>query len=549
MGHPCQSLLKNARPMKTILGLAIAGLLPSAAAAQTPTPTSLIAAGDTIIGMGSMENATYVGVTDSNLWSALVDTSFDDGSKDGCVLRNGFVMLREGTQLFAPPSSRLGEWISINMNSKGDLGQVLLLEVPGGTQQGLFWNLVPIALKGTPVVHPNVGAGTTWDNFAVVKLTDRNKIFVLGEVADPTITGAREDALVTYQVDDLGNVTGSEVLAAKGSFVDALSSIVDTLGASEHILGVNDEGDFITFVSALGAKAVLVNLETIVAQEGQPSSVGTPWATLALTKVAINNRGDYIVTGALNGQVYLIEKNGQKFAQAGDVIPSLSAASLANGTLAPLYLAGNGDVIWQARFNGANDDCFARNYEPFIKRNQTLIGGQLVTAVIGDENSFGISKEGRFFAGRVQVQPTRNMVAFVDFGLVLEDPGCGTNVATLKHDSGRALVGGQFKLALDDGQVTGALPLLIFATQRATAPCGIPTQYGEFLLSPPHIATTLFQTPWNGTTPAIFTINVPNTISLVDAVFFAQGAFRDPAQPSPEKFRFSNAVRIELGPP
>src|SRR5688572_3203696 len=175
---------------KSILGLAIVGLLPSAASAQdqTPTPISLIAAGDTIIGMGSMLNAPYVGVTDSKLWSAKVVTSFDDSNRDECVLRNGFVMLREQTQLFSPPGTRLGDWISISMNSNGDLGQALVLENTTNNQ-GVFWNLVPLAIKGSPVISPNVGAGTVWDTFAVVKITDRNKVFVLGDVADPTISG------------------------------------------------------------------------------------------------------------------------------------------------------------------------------------------------------------------------------------------------------------------------------------------------------------------------------------------------------------------------
>lgn len=534
------------RCAKSILGLAALGLAPTAVIAQTPS--SLIAEEDTIIGMGSMNSTNYAAITDSRLWSALIDTTFSDTTRDGCLLRNGFVMLREGTTLFEPPSSRLGEWVSINMNEVGDLGQILLLETTTGTLQGLYWNLLPIAFKGTAVVSPFVGAGTTWDNFATVKLNNRNTIFALGEVANPAVTGAREDVLMSYHLDSAGNVLSNEVLATKGMFVDALGTVIDSLGFTEHVIAANDNDDFITLVSAVGARVVMINMETVVAQEGQPSSVGTNWGNLTLTKVHINNRGDYIITGSLSTQTYLIEKNGEKFAQAGDVIPSLSAAPLANGTSAPVYISESGDVFWRVAFSAGGEECYARNYEPFIQRNRTTIDGNLVTSVQGDENAFSISPNGRFFVGRVQVQPGRLMVAFVDFGLVAELPACG-NAGTLKLDSGRPLVGGQIKLALDNGQVPGALPLLLFSTQRAPGPCGIPTQYGRFLLSPPHLGPVMILPPWNGTGPTIATLNVPNTLALVNAVFFTQGAFRDPAQPSPEKFRFTNALQVELGPP
>lgn len=547
------------RCAKSILGLVGLGLASGVASGQTPT--ALVTQGDTIIGVGAMQTVSFMGATDSNLWSALVTTSFFDTSKDGCLLRNGFVMLREGTNLFAPPGTRLGEWISINMNQNGDLAQVLRLEVAaGGNQDGIFWNLVPLALadftqsgnliKGTPIVSPLVGAGTTWFNYGVVKVNNNNQVIVLGEIVNPAVAGNREDALIRYNLDSQGNILNYEVLATKGSFIDALGTIVDELGSTEHILAQNDHGDFITYVRTLGGRTVLINMETEVAREGEPSSTGANWNTLTLSKVHINNRGDYLVTGSLVNQVYLLEKNGQKFVQAGDVIPSLSAAPLANGTPAPVYVAETGDVFWQARFTGANDECFVRNYEPFIQRNRTTIAGNLVTTVLGDENAFAISANGRFFVGRVQLQPTRNAVAFVDFGLVLEVPGCAGNPGKLKLHSGKPLVGGQFRLALDNPQVPGAVPLIVFSPNPSImgSPCGRPSPYGEVLISAVGASSPLVG-PWTGPNPNVLTINLPNTLSLVNAVFYAQGAFRDPAQPSPEKYRLTNAVRIEFGPP
>src|SRR5262245_62183501 len=108
------------RPMRTaklLLGLAALGLAPSApsgqgGAADAPTSETLVKQGDTVIGMGPMTfTLNWVAVDDDKRWFAQIGTDLnpDDINRDGCILRNGFVTLREGAPLSAQAGAVLDD--------------------------------------------------------------------------------------------------------------------------------------------------------------------------------------------------------------------------------------------------------------------------------------------------------------------------------------------------------------------------------------------------------------------------------------------------------
>jgi hypothetical protein len=141
-------------------------------------------------------------------------------------------------------------------------------------------------------------------------------------------------------------------------------------------------------------------------------------------------------------------------------------------------------------------------------------------------------------------------VLFVDFGLVLELPGCRGNAGKLTHTAGKALLDNEFELAMDDGQAPGAVTTLYFAKSafQTSEGCGVLVRpFGEIMLAPPTAGSRTL-TPWDGTNPSRTTIRVPNRMALMDAVFFAQGLFLVPGHPT-EPYRLTNALRIEIGGP
>jgi hypothetical protein len=546
---------EKAIPALAVLGLA-SGLL------HAQTPTALIKEGDTIVGMGALEIINYLAMNDAKTWCAGVVTSFPDTIRDGALLRSGFVTLRENMLLPFPIGAVLDDFSSVSFNNSGEIGMIVKAKVGDNAPQDmLYYNLVPIAKQGATtgpwlpielVTGPGIGANSPWVLISVAKLNANNELFVSGQINNTSVTGPREDILIRYRLTDQGTIAEQTILGTKNMFLESIQAPIDTIGKGEHLMAINNVGDILCLVNATGNRGIMLNMDQFVAQEGRLSPVGRNWTTLQLAKVAINDNRDTVVTGTLQAQesndptVFLISKNGEKFAQSNDVIPTISASPIGKGSTAPIWISNAGDVFW--RCAAGSEDAFCRNYEPIIQRNRTVINGNLVTSVIADDHSFAISPDGRFMIGRVELQAVGAAVLFADFGLIKELPGCANNPGHLSKISGEARLGTTFTLGLDDGPVTGALSFIAFARQpaRPDSTCGINTVYGELLISA-QVFRTFTLAPWNGTGPSTLSVTVPNTISLVDAVFYGQGVFSDPAHPV--DFRLTNAVKIEIGAP
>jgi hypothetical protein len=544
---------------KTLLGLSALALAP-AVGAQTVAP--LVSEGDTVIGVGAIQtfNPVSVGLTDSRMWTMIADTDFSNIQEDVVLLRNGFVTLREGASLILPAGAAINQFISVNLANNGNLGMILAPRNPSVPNGNLYWNLIRVADLEAAIPSPALGANTKWLKFEVVKLNSKNQIFAIGDINNTAVTGNREDALIRYDLDPLGNVLSTTVLVTKDQVNETLGTTVTGLAVSptEHVLAVNKHGDWITFIAGFGqVEAVMINGDTIVAQELSQSSVGRFWRSLDLTKVGINDFGEYVVTGALepNGSndvtTYLIEKNGQKFVQAGEVIPGYSTSPIAAGRAGPIFIANTGDVFWRAETQ-AGEPTYMRNFEPIVKSGTTLVLGNLITDLPPNEHSFTISPDGRFLLGRIQaLQTVGESSVLVDFGVVVEIPGCTGNPGRLFKTSGDARLGETFQLAMDDGQEPGVLPIISFATQPRLpgSDCGVIIPAGELLISPTNRIANLFLPTWNGSNPTAINIAIPNSPALVDLKLWAQGFFRDVTGPSAEPTRLTNGLRIEIGAP
>ena len=519
------------------------------------TPTALVKQGAPIAGVGAVSSISSVQMLDSGRWYALLDTDNPDTTQDTLVLGDTGPVLREGESLTSSFPLTFDEFDSIHVSATGNVA-ACMRALFVSSFEGLSWNRVPIALRGDPLVDPLLGAGTTWVTFDVCKINRANEVFVLGDIDNSAVVSARDATLCRFRLDDNGNVLSSQVLLTEGQFLPALATTVVDLPNTEHSLSVNERGDWMTLVLGLGSvNAFVINGTTVVAQEGGPSPVaGRLWRTAGgLTnspRLCLNNRGGYAFSGRLDGSdaTYLIVKDGQKFAQSGDIYPSFSASPLQNGTSAPLVLTDGGDLFWRAGSLLQTDSAFLRNFTPILQANRTLFNGDLVIHVEQTDNAFSVSPNGRFFAGRVDLQVGGEAVLLVDFGLTLPLPGCSGNPGSLAVASGLALPGNALEFALDRGQAPGAVPLLTFSSRALTtsAGCGRDFAFGELLISPAHRLGSLALPTWNGSTPSTLVVPIPPDPALVDQVFFAQGVFRTPTSP---RFTLTNGMRIEIGAP
>jgi hypothetical protein len=293
----------------------------------------------------------------------------------------------------------------------------------------------------------------------------------------------------------------------------------------------------------------MLNMHFILALERSPSPVGATWNALFQTRAAINDRREYAFSGSLNGpNPYLVVKNGFKFVQGGDVLPAFSTNPIAIGGAAPIFIANTGDVFWRAETT-SNESAFMRNHQPIITQNRTVVDGRLVTKLEEDGQCFASSRNGRFLAGRVEFGNNNDAILFADFGLVLDIPGCyDNNLGVLTHESGQPLVGDHLEFAMHNGQGAGALAKIVFSLRQRIpgSDCGVNFPFGEVLTSGAHRIGIAYLPPWNGTDPTRVNIAIPNSLSLVDVVLFAQGYFR---MPGTRNLRLTNGMRIELGAP
>jgi len=500
-----------------------------------------------------MSKCPYVGVNDQRTWLGLVDTTYSDTTADFALLRNGFVTLREGTQLFSPPGATVSDWLSISPTNSGDLGMVLNLKTASGSSFGVFWNTIPLALKNGVLNVPEVPSGTTWITMTAVKMNTSNALVMEGQVTIPGVSG-KQDCLVRFQVDSLGNLVSTKLIACKTRFFPPLGQTVDTIPNSQHSISLNKNGDLMYIVSAATIAAVMIN-DTVLVKEFDPAPVpGRFWNVLNLGRVSINDFGENIYSGSIDGtdeSTYLIVKNNQKFHQGLDILPQFSSSPLGRGSQAPIYLTNSGDVYWWAQSTAGNDDAFMRNDTPIVQVGKTFIGTDGVKSIEATEDAFNVSPSGRYWIGRVNLQVASDSVLFADFGLVEPIPGCADNPGILRLKDGLALPGKSLTLEMDNGQDVGMQPVIIFSTQERVvgSPCGLIGPFGEVLISPTHRIGKAFLPLWNGT-PVSVTLPIPNDLSLVDGVFFAQGFFWDVGNQSPaEDFRLTNGLRIEIGSP
>src|SRR5262245_7220933 len=128
--------MRAMRCRKFVLGLALlAQPTALAAAAQTTDPpwsvNILLKRDDTVLGMGGVSSISTISSNDSKMWVSLIDTTWSELTRDGCLLRSGFLTLREGTGLLDPEGTTLDEWLIVTMNNNGDLAMMAKVIPPG----------------------------------------------------------------------------------------------------------------------------------------------------------------------------------------------------------------------------------------------------------------------------------------------------------------------------------------------------------------------------------------------------------------------------------
>ena len=528
--------------------------------AWAQAPEVKLRAGDPVIGMGTQIALGSVAINDAGVWLAAVQTDFPLVNRDEALLRNGVVTLREGSLIPSPNGATIRSFDSMSIVRSGHLALAMEFNVPGGGgNSGVFWNTLLLAREADLVNAPEVPADTVWSTFKTVLMNESNTILVAGELNNLAVSGTKEPMVARFQVSDSGQLLATNVIASKGTRIEAFPTNLFDIADREHAIALNRRGDYMFIAKPTGSgpgtgTSIVLNGETVLAQEGVPSSFGgREFVTLfSRVELDLNDFGEYVYTGNLDtGSVlnseFVVVKNGVLFAVEDEIIPSLGA-SLEEGVSAPIFLSNGGDVYWMVQTESGR--AYLRNRDLIVREGDS-VGGNLVTILPNVSHAFHTSDDGRFWVGRVTFHEIGDSMLLADFGMVVPVPGCAGNQGRLRLTSGFSIAGARMRFELDSGQGAGVVPMLIASLGPAIpgSECGIPTRAGELLISPQSRISVVFGPTWLGGAVPIF-VDIPNQLALVDVSYHAQGLFWDANHLVPgERLRLTNAIRGEIGAP
>lgn len=544
-------------------------VLPGLAAAQTPQ--IIVQRGQAIPGVGNAGALQKFCINNDGEWLVLTNTNNPDEDIDEVILRNGFLTLQEGTVVGNPMGASIDEFGSLNINATGDSFWEFKLDNPGSASidEGLFMNTKLIALEGELLNTPGYGRTAEWFMFnGITEGNDNNQILVGCEVNDPTIAGFSDQGLLLVTTDGNGNILNTIDIVHEGGQVPELGFTVPANGFPYTLttqVDLNNRGDVIwqARLSNAGAndRAVFVN-DKVILREGDNSPLpGFFWNSLSNVRVSLNDNGDWLVLGGLNGpqnRRALLVINNEKVVRERETFPAIAPYLLdnfANGT--PLFCTNSGEAIYRAQWTGptSTDTGILLNLEVIARTGVTRLDNVTIDEFIDNEHAIAVSPSGRHVLFECTLEDDRNVIGYVDVGRMTPFQGCTQNEGKLSRIGGFPVVGGEVTFGLDDGQGTGVTPFLLISDRPALTfpPCGLMTNFGELLVDFGQNGNPLLLqigNPYLGVEVPIV-VPIPNSPQLVDQILYAQGIFFDIANlvPGESNLLLTNGIEMEIGAP
>jgi hypothetical protein len=434
------------------VGLCVCVMLLTAAASARPDIVieTLVLEGDSVPGVGLVTSIDNLAVNNLGQWIVEADTDHANTDADSVLIRDGVLYLREGDALDEPEGASIDSFDSVNINVLGESGWNFFLDGTGGTydDSGIYLNTDLVIQEGDISGAPEFSPGTPYVGFFEVKINDADAMLVVASVDDPNIPTTVDRALVIISSD----AQSESVFAKEGDVLPGQVEAVEDFGTSWSRFDFNNVGDVMFFAELEGSSetdgAIYLN-ETLLAQEGTPSPIdGRNWQLLSSRPLDVNNNGDYVYRGNLDGDAAddeVIIRNGVKFLQEGDTLPAIAPFTLESfGTSAPVLITDDGDVVWYGDWNNPDTDIDSGlflNDTLLVQDGVTVIDGQVVDTVARLEDTLRISDNGRHIIFEATLADGANGAFLIkigcagdldgdgdtdqgDLGILLADWGC-----------------------------------------------------------------------------------------------------------------------------
>jgi len=434
-------------------------LLSSCALAQEPIP--LMEVGDPIANSAHFaKRFDKLQINNSGDW--LAQALWDPGINQFCLIRNGALEAEFRASLPDGPGTGV-RWNStpgIAFNEAGETFFSLgFSNNPSGLldDEGLYFGFQNlIALEGAMVLDPAVPSGSVWHDWDDVVLNNTNTVLINADYRDSS-TNLDRRVFVKVSLDGNGEASGvEEVLVGEGSIVDG--DPVISLSVSSRQMDMNDAGDVIVNfrLGPAGPQESVIWMDgQLIARDGEASPVpGAEWSGLNNAQVAVNDRGDYAITGSLaSSQIREgIFVNGQPFILYGDQLADIAPFELRRMNGRPVDIADTGDVLWWGEFNDTNtatNNALFLNDRVLVRAGVTQIGGATVEDLDTGEYGYFLSDNGRYVIFEATLSDGREGLYQIDLDpdptLLPVQPGVAgqLNTATVLNlqPSARVLLG------------------------------------------------------------------------------------------------------------
>lgn len=552
------------RRVALALGSLALSAVPAAAQAEV-----LVATGDLLAGLGTVDEIYEVAIDEGGSWLAVVHT--DSLPVSGlAVLHDGVVVLKYGDPI---PGSQPGTTFiaarSVRHDGAGGFDWVAGHPAsPLSGASGTYSNLTPVALYGDVVVAAGITPGTTINGVFDQLREPSGSLLVHVTANDVAIPGI-VDNMILRMTPLVGGGYSSTVVVKRGDVLPGQTSGIQELSETSHGMATNAAGE-LAYMPRLQSGPTAVYLDqTLLAQSGLQSPVfGRIWSSLFRMPVALNDAGDFAFGGRLSGDIesdHILIWNGIKMVQEGDGLDSIAPFSLTElgigGSVpGPLRLSDFGAAMWYGAWDDPdpkrNSGLFI-DHELVVQEGETWIDGAVVEDLTESTNFaprpvFDATSDFAQIAFRARLTDGRiGAFRIHPAGSVTTLPGCAPYAGILSS-AAPPKVGGGFLIALQGAQADGALGLAFLSLQLAPQPCGTPLPgIGDLLISlaPPdlfRIQAGLFPAI-GGQTFFVFPA-VPQDPQLFGLTFHAQGLWVDVLGSTPlEPLRLSNGLTVSIG--
>ncbi|MCH8824177.1 MAG: hypothetical protein IH984_11800 [Planctomycetes bacterium] len=400
-----------------------------AGADQPFTITPLVLEGDNVPDLGIVHSVNKVTINNDGVW--IVEVIADDGYCSNALLRGGDILLSLCSPLDEPKGSYIHKFRSINVNNKGNSGWEFEI-VSNNAYLGVYFNTDLLLLEGDISAAEDFTPGTTyqWIFGTQINSNDPPQILLSAQVDDPNIPGSDDRALVIVTPNADGAGITETVVFKEGDILPGQSEpIILFPNSYSGLYAINDAGDVmfgarITVAPTL--RVVYIN-DFLVAQEGSPSPIkGRNWSHLGpAASVDLNNRGGYVLYGGIYGDSqsnFIIDRNGEKLVQKGDVLPGTNGAPIKPDAILPVLINDLSQVLWMGRWDNPDDDSELRglllDLNFLVREGVSTKEGFIFNSLASDNFSqpFAMSDNGRYIIFVAILDDETEGAFMIDFG-------------------------------------------------------------------------------------------------------------------------------------